>query len=326
MGFLGGVNVKRERGFLGGTIESQTKSGCGANAEGGGGFQPGNDCGGEGGSAGSSKNHKASEMPKDMDGDVEILDTETGNVLSKLTAAEARSAFAEEMKESGTLEGLSVRKVTSETEADSKRKDDEFWSKRDDMVKESERQEKLNTGSGLLSGHQKYVEPPDKLYHATFNADDIVRDGFKSSDDLGKQTLGGSASNTISFTTKANAEQYRDGLEFARLAAQGKLSNAGMIDAASKFGVTRSKALDLLAESQKAKDPSHEFFQKVSFEGKKFPLFMGGSWPEHLNSAKPASIVSVDSSSAGKLLYAPGETEWRATEYSGMTANKEPAK
>jgi hypothetical protein len=304
----------------------QMKS-CGANADGGGGFQPGNTCAaGDGGTAtkGAPKRYAAKDMPADMSGEVEIFDPDSGQVFTTATADEARAMFAEELAESGTLDGLAVREVTQESKAEAEQKEKEFWAERDRKEKEARRQEQLATSHGLREGHNDFVPPPETLYHATFNADDIIAQGFKSGDEVGKQVLGGSASHLVSFTTKENAETYRNGLEHARLAATGQLSDSEMIQVATQYNVSEDRAKKLMQDvsSQRHNNPSLEFFQRVSMEGKTFPLFMGGTWPEHIKNAGPAEIVAVQSSRAGDVYYNPGETEWRVGDYQNLKPKK----
>lgn len=265
----------------------------------------------------------AKDMPADMAGEVEVFDPDTGQLFDTVDASAAREMFAAQMAEYGNLDGLAVRESNAEAKAERAKAEKEFWDKRDQQQAEARRQEELKTPHGLRPGHDKFVAPPKVLYHATFNADEIVSDGFKSSDDLGKQVLGGSASHLVSFTTKENAEIYRNGLEHARLAARGELSDGEMIEAATQYNVTADRARKLMIDARQSRgDASHEFFQRVAMEGKTFPLFMGGSWPEAMKTAKPAEIVGVPSADATDLYYNPGETEWRVGGYRKLNPRK----
>jgi len=276
----------------------------------------------EGDEEDEAEDYSAAEMPDDMTGEVEVYDTNTGQLFTTVDATEARAMFAEELKENGTLDGLGVRKATEESKLEREQKEREFWEERDRMQAESLRQDELSTPQGLRPGHKDYVEPPERLYHATYSASKILEEGFKSSADLGSQVLGGSAGHLISFTTRENAEVYRNGLDVARKAAQGELDDDDAVDAATQFNVAEDRARELLSETKREGNNYHEFFQRVSMEGKKFPLFMGGSWPENLKTAEPASIVSVASQGIEDIRYNPGESEWRVGDYGGIVASK----
>jgi len=284
------------------------------------GFEADNDC------AKGSGSYAAAKMPEAMTGKVQVFDTKTGNVFTTADAKEVRAMFKEELALSGTLDGMSVRQSTPALEAKQAKKESDFWESRAKQEVENDRQRSLVTPSGVKPGHNDYVDPPVVLYHATFDADAIVKDGFKSGRDLGKQTLGGTSDHLVSFTTQENATLYRDGLEIARVASKGSMTNDEMIDAASKFGVNSDDAKVMLEESKGyTKDKaSFNFFQQVSFKGKKFPLFMGGNWPSYLKDAKAATVVGIRSSEVKDILYSSGEKEWRVGDYKKVKAKRIP--
>ncbi|MFA5376354.1 MAG: phage minor head protein [Dehalococcoidia bacterium] len=259
----------------------------------------------------------ADKLPSDMTGDVEFLD-DNDDIVATMSVEDARLALKEHEEMGLDIKDVRLRQSSEATKAEAERKREEYWKDRERQSTELQRIEGLATPSGLRPGHPGYVEPPDQLYHATFAADKIKTEGLKSSDELGQQTLGGSASNLISFTTKDNAEKYRDGLNIARKAARGELTRDELVSAGVTHGVSEARVNDLMLQHG---DNDFAVLQAVSLEGKQFPLFMGTGWPDHLKDAKPASTIFIRTADVKDLYYNPGETEWRVGDYKGVTAN-----
>jgi SPP1 gp7 family putative phage head morphogenesis protein len=222
-------------------------------------------------------------------GGVDIYDPNTGDLLWTGPEDEARKMLAEqEQVEPG--HGLKIRPASSEA-ADKKREQE----------------------SKAREAHEDYVEPPETLYHATFAGEKIRQEGFRSSSELGIQVLGGSSSHLVSFTTKENAETYRDALDLARRAARDELSAAELVHEGSKFGVSRHEMQKIVAKYGDVNPrTSFDILKDVSFAGKgKFPVFMGGGWSETVRDAVTPELVSTRSSSASEIYYNPSEKEWR---------------
>ena len=261
--------------------------------------------------------------PHDKDEEVDVHDPKSGEVYWTGPRHEAEKMLKETEEQEGPNHGLQLRKATKSSvereheEAEKFRLDEE---RRTKSLEDAKHQESLAQPDGYLPGHKKYVDPPERLWHATYAADKIKAEGFKSSDELGSGVLGGSAGNLVSFTTKENAKLYRDALNVARLAARGELTDEQTIKHGVEFGVSESKMRQLMDEtSRKYKgdsdyDKSRRSFnlwQQVAFEGKKFPVFMGRGWSQTVRDSQSASLVSIKSSDVTDIRYAPGETEWR---------------
>jgi enamine deaminase RidA (YjgF/YER057c/UK114 family) len=248
------------------------------------------------------------DQPRDDHGrftSVDIHDPKTGEVYWTGPRHEAESMLREQ-DEVEPGHGLALRPSIPQ-KSDREARDRE----REQRIQESLRQESLRTPYGLLPGHKDYVDPPETLYHATYAADAIRSEGFKSSDELGYQVLGGSSSHLVSFTTRENAEQYRQALEIAQRASRNELSADETVAAARQFGVPPTHTRSLLEQHG---DNSFAVWQGISHASRgKFPLFMGGSWPSHIRTADKPDLVSVPSSSLGTIYYNPGEKEWRAS-------------
>lgn len=248
---------------------------------------------------------------------VQIHDSATGEIYWHGPRHEAEDMLREQ---SEVEPGNTLRIVPYDQSAHTAQQSLEEVRRRqhDEAAAETQRQESLRTPFGLLPGHRDYVEPPSTLYHATLDPDKITTGGFKSSDELGYQTLGGSSSHLVSFTTKANAEKYAQALDTSRKAAQGKLGDADLVKVGQRYGVSEEKMQEILDRTEGARDKSFSVLQAVSMEGKQFPLFMGTSWPQHLKTAGPPALVSVPSSDVKSIYYNPGEHEWRLGDLSNL--------
>lgn len=170
-------------------------------------------------------------------------------------------------------------------------------------------------------GGAKWRDPPEVMYHATFSAPEIEREGFRPLDRLDPRhrVLGGSDTTSMSLTTRENAELYRDGLATARQLAQGQVPwdrrNAQLL--AHHFGVQDAEFDRLWREQDRRTGVPddqrwYDLMQGVSFAGRKFPLFITGGWTDALkNASGPPRLVKVARGSAEQFSYNPGETEWK---------------
>jgi hypothetical protein len=90
---------------------------------------------------------------------------------------------------------------------------------------------------------------------------------------------------------------------------------------ADRIKVPEDRARSLLREVG-GPDQSHSFFQRVSMEGRKFPMFMGSGWSDTIKSAPTdAQVVSIPTAGLKSVFYNKGETEWRVGDYKGVTVN-----
>lgn len=178
-----------------------------------------------------------------------------------------------------------------------------------------------SSDSDHAPGGKQWKDPPEVLYHATFNAGDIEAGGFKPLSELDPKhrVLGGSDTSSMSLTTRENAEAYRDGMAVAMQLAQGKVpwerSNAEKL--AQHFGVEGPEFDRLWDEHAARRDATdserwYGLMQGVSFAGKKFPLFITGRWSDVLkNATEPPRLVKVSRGDAEHFSYHPSETEWK---------------
>ena len=262
----------------------------------------------------------AKAMPKDWTGRVDLVDKGTGEVLHTADAAEVRAMLADAVASGDTLDGVMVRQSSTEADAAESRRKADAEAAREARVKEAQRQEALRTGYGLKPGHKDFVAPPERLYHATFAGDQIASEGFKSADEVGKQTLGGTSGHLVSFTTEENAKLYMDGLNAARSAARGEMDESELTKTGERFGVSSEQMGQILSHYSKGSPSKRAFdvLQAVAMRGKKFPLFMGSDWPDHLATSDPATVVSVPSAGVEDIYYNPSEKEWRVADYKNL--------
>ena len=251
------------------------------------------------------------------DDEVDVHDPKTGETFWTGPASEARLMLAEEEKENPGS-GLEMKRAAmsaADREAERVRKLDDLDKSNIARREENDRKNSLKNEAGFLPGHPEYKDPPPKLYHATFSGDAIKRDGFKSGQDAGKTVLGGAGNHTISFTTKENAETYAEGLRDAQKGARGELSNEDLVRLAPRYGTTENTMRRIVAEAaaktSNRADIAFQALQQLSFEGKKFPLFMGGSWPQGIDKAGAPTVLALDASKVKDIAYSPAETEWR---------------
>ncbi len=276
-----------------------------------------------GSGGGSSKEESGKQefhptkIPHDLTGDVDLVDSATGEILTSGPAAEIRKMVADSIADGDPLTGLVARPakaevLTAQKEAAAKARDEH-----DRKAKELQAR---SASDEYREGGKHWKPMPERVYHATFAGDKIASDGFKTADELGgaADVLGGSNRAAVSFTTKENAEAYRDGLEVAWKAARGDLNpddTASMFEIGAQFGVDAPSMKKILPRFEGEKDKPKRLFgilQQVSFKGKKFPLFMGSDWTGTVkNSKTPPSIVSASSSGLKDVVYAPSETEWK---------------
>ena len=165
-------------------------------------------------------------------------------------------------------------------------------------------------------------KPPETLYHVTFSPKEIKEQGFKTGAQSGKWILGsGDKRDYVSFTTAENAKLYRQGMHDAYNAAAGLFDptdKSSMRVLGSRYGVKKSRmdeiVGDILHRYPKEDNPTQmfEIMQQMSFLGKKFPLFMGGHWPQSLIDANDAPVImSAKVGPDAKLSYNEHEKEWR---------------
>lgn len=184
----------------------------------------------------------------------------------------------------------------------------------------------LTENRGPVSREKLGRSIPPKLYHVTLAAPAILSGGFKTSDQLGgSMVLGGSNGEALSTTdSRIRADEYAHGLQLAVLAADGKIAvDDDLLDTCQSFGVSFSQARELIQDIQKDKarnrwddkKASHEFFQRLSFAGRKFPLFMGSSWPRTVAAANGDydKVKTLELGTAGPQIwgYVPSEDEFR---------------
>lgn len=172
-------------------------------------------------------------------------------------------------------------------------------------------------------------QPPKKLWHVTLFASKIMSGGFKSRSMLGNTlaVLGGGSSDSVSFTDNREfAAMYANGLRASiasthpsfdpwDLAAWGPLLKKYGFPSAPMSRVWEWKEI----EKHKARgrwsiaDASFELLQGYSMETRKFPLFMGGSWPDSILRAKLSDVAVLEISSDGPQWwdYHSGEKEFR---------------
>lgn len=248
------------------------------------------------------------------DEQVEIYDARQQEVLWSGSKADADRMIQEAKEQGDSLDDLSINRAGTSP-------------KKPARQQEEPKPQPTHTPAGIpvppdpkpnQPGGKDWVDPPEKLYHATYAADAIAENGFKTADELGGAVLGGSKTDSVSFTTKENAETYRRGLEIAREAAQGRLPfDMGTAKAvANKFGIGPADFASLWQDSGKRRgddaDKWFHYLQGVSFRGRQFPLFMGGGWPKAVvESAKPPQVVEISSKGPEQYTYNKGETEWR---------------
>lgn len=254
-------------------------------------------------------------------GEVEIHDPKSGEVFWRGSREEGEQLLREQTEDEPN-HGLQLRpaqKSQEQAESEERAEREKSDRERSERIAEQHRISSLKTPHGVLPGHPDYVDPPERLYHATFAGNEIKRLGFKSSDELGSQTLGGSSGHLVSLTTKENAENYMGALHIAQKAASGKMTDADMINAAQQYGVSREQAESLLNSATGTEERrSFNFFQAVSLAGKQFPLFMGTNWSHTIRNSPPPSIVSIASKDVKDLYYNPSEKEWRVGDYKGV--------
>lgn len=254
-------------------------------------------------------------MPDDWTGDVEFV--ENGEILETTSAEEARKRISDAIDDGYDFGDMEVRQSTEDTQAAHEQRIAEFHRDREKQQDERRtRQELANRPGG-----DEWVEPPSRLYHATFAGDKIREGGFKSAEELGPDSdvLGGSVRSGVSFTDQATANEYRDGLETARAAAQGSVNpdnSSQMAEIAAKYGVSKEFIQESVTQNSTGSTSERMFriLQAVSFEGKKFPLFVGGSWPASVkNATTSAEILSIETPEfeSDDVTYHPSENEWR---------------
>ncbi len=253
-------------------------------------------------------------------GEVDIHDPKTGEWFWTGSEEEGKRLLKEQEEEEPG-HGLTLRpavKSSAARAAEDAAKIAEMDRQGTERRREQERQSKLASPHGYLPGHDKFVDPPERLFHATFAKDVILKEGLKGSDELGSGVLGGSSGQLVSFAGKEDAEFYRDALNVAREAAQGRMGMEDFVRAAVKYGVAERRAKEFADEGEKRGDRWFDALQRVSMESGKFPIFMGGRWSDTVKDAGPASTVSIASKDAKEIWYNPGEREWRVGGLKGV--------
>lgn len=257
----------------------------------------------------------AKDIPDDWTGEVEFID-ESGAVLDTQPAEEARQNIKDSIAEGDDLPELRVRQATAETKLAEDQRRQEIDERRTKTIAEIREREKL----GNRPGGVDWKPLPPKLFHATYAADAILEGGFKSAEELGgdADVLGGSVRTGVSFADLETVTDYRDGLNVARLAARGELNPDDpdtLAKLATRFGVSEEFMAKESARSDRpGTDPAKRMFeilQATSFEGKKFPLFMGGNWSKTVASSEPPQIVEIETEGVENVSYHKSENEWR---------------
>jgi len=271
---------------------------------------------GESGIAKGGKKVDPKNIPEEWEGEVELVSKETGEILMRASAEEVKKAVKETLDEGLTVDDLEARLADEDTKEEERLLKEKAKEREKQRAEEVEKRAKQDP---YKPGGSKWQDPPARLYHATFASDKIASQGFRTADDLGgdSDVLGGSIRNGVSFTTKENAETYREGLEVAWRAAKGEIDPddiSTMLRLGSKFGLeprAMRQILNRFDDKNKAKR-TFKILQAVSLEGRKFPLFMGTNWPRTvIETSTPPQIVSIDSSGPDEWSYNPSETEWR---------------
>lgn len=169
-------------------------------------------------------------------------------------------------------------------------------------------------------------QPPAKLWHVTLFADSILLNGFKSRNQTQNWVLGGGSDDSVSFTEdRAFAEMYANGLKAAIEAAKPDFS----ADDGPTWAVLMRKyrfapypiTTDILPRELKNQKRyrygdqklAFEILQQYSFHTRKFPLFMGGSFPDNIKAADPddVKILEIETDGPEWWDYKPGEKEFR---------------
>ncbi len=133
---------------------------------------------------------------------------------------------------------------------------------------------------------------PKKIYHVTPFPNEIMREGFKTFEDMSKQTFGGHGT-YVSFTNLADAKVYHKGLYTMWELANGYLDESDLLSLAKQWGVKQEKAQQLLQQKKQEAAINRytpeqmiaEFLKAMSFvsgDGRfpnspRFPLFVGTS-------------------------------------------------
>lgn len=283
------------------------------------------------GKGGGGGTHSAADFPASVKGRVRLVDRATGESLMFGDAAEIRDTLAAARSEGDDVSGLDVVESSEGEQADieaaAKAEQEERRRLHDEEVARRRAEESRDPNR---PGGRNWVDPPPVLWHATFAGDAIRRDGFKTAEELGHDVLGGVSRNTVSFTTRENAEQYLKGLQVARDVAQGRLDvrdpgtaeYVGSLFGASPEGVAWVWKNTHLARGASGDSPPRwgfNFLQLLSMETHgRFPLFMGGDWSDAVKNAPPPSLVGVESASGRDMSYNPSETEWRVGDPRGL--------
>jgi hypothetical protein len=263
------------------------------------------------------KSHPAAEMPADMMGTVKLSDANTGEVYAA-DDADAIRQMLRDAREAG--EDISTLLVSQDSEHDAAARaaaNEEARRKHDE---EAARRRTEQDRDPNRPGGRNWVDPPETLWHATYAGATILRDGFKTAEQLGgsSDVLGGTARDSVSFTTRENADNYLKALEVARDVAQGRVDMTDPETArkvGAMFGVGPHEMNRILRDVRPGlgkPKAGFDILQRVSMESRgRFPTFMGSDWTPTVRSAPAPKLIGVHSASAKDLSYNPSEQEWR---------------
>ena len=167
--------------------------------------------------------------------------------------------------------------------------------------------------------------PPATLYHVTLFANEILSRGFLLPSKAKVSVLGGST-DAVSFTDDLTfAKMYANGMQVAIEAAKPNFradepQEWAVLLRQYKFNpypVTTDILPKVLKDREKYRWPNRkvafEVLQQYSFWTRKFPLFMGGSFPDAILKADSmdVTILAIDSEGPQWWGYNPHEREFR---------------
>lgn len=221
------------------------------------------------------------------------------------------------------------------------------FTKKFSVVSVFETLEEKKQRSDASDGVQSYSDfgpgqqMPEWIYHVTSDAEAIMGSKqFLPSSQLaaGQQVMGGASDDAVSFTTLLNAENYQEGLEIYRRAAQGAYDwndKAIMYALCDHYGLNYAAYKEIMNQMEgwlrrggetDSQQIVSEFLSKVSFYSflharkTKSPRWLpvvlrqGSSFPLRLARSPGIAILAV-SSRAGHGKPGPQKVKWAASEH-----------